>query len=296
LGGPIVWLSAGVLVPVLLSSSVGIVALALWEDPKDIVLGVLSISLAAAAVGSAIVVTVLLGRRARAARLQSDLIANVSHELRTPLAAIRMYAQTLQSGGVAGDAELVRQCVDTIARETEWLDTTIEGLLTWRAAPRDRADLDLVTSPLSSLACEVAERFRRMIPPGDVDFQVRIDTNLPVAHDRSGIASILINLLTNAYKYSGQDKRIVLTAEDRIASVALSVHDNGAGIPRKELGRILEPFHRLGNGAGNVSGVGLGLAIVNHLVRAHSGTLEIESTQGSGSRFTVVLPAGRDEG
>jgi signal transduction histidine kinase len=95
LTGVIVTLAVGVMLPVILSTSVGIVSIALGEKANNLVVGVLVICFAAASIGGAVTATVLLGRKARTARLQSDFLANVSHELRTPLSAIRMYAQTL---------------------------------------------------------------------------------------------------------------------------------------------------------------------------------------------------------
>jgi len=294
---PIVVLATGVLVPVLLSSSVGIIALVMGRSTLDLILGVLSVSLAAAAIGSGIIVTVLLGRRARTARLQSDLLGNVTHELKTPLAAIRMYAQTLQMGLVDENPELSKKCADTITRESEWLDAMIERLLTWRTAAKDRDNLDFVDGAIDRLLEETAARFKRMLPPEDVDFQTRIDTRLPVRHDRGGINSIVINLLTNAYKYTGTKKVISLSAEDYEDHVLITVRDNGIGIPSKELARIFEPFHRVESGKLNAAGAGLGLAIVDFMVNAHAGSFSVNSTPGKGSTFTVNLPAmtGKEE-
>ncbi len=98
LTGVIVTLAVGVILPVILSTSVGIVSIALGERANNLVIGVLVICFAVASIGGAVTATVLLGRKARIARLQADFLANVSHELRTPLSAIRMYAQTLQTG------------------------------------------------------------------------------------------------------------------------------------------------------------------------------------------------------
>lgn len=289
---PIVILSVGVLLPVLMSTSVGIVALALGEGTLDLLFGVLAVSLTSAAIGSGIVVTVLLGRRARTARLQTDLLGNVSHELKTPLAAIRMYGQTLQSGIVDQRPEYVRQCADVIVRETEWLGTLIDQLLTWRTAARDRDNLCFVNAPIADLAAEVAGRFERMIVPGSVKFQVAIDTSLPVPHDRGGISSIILNLLTNASKYSGHTKDIQLQVQDRDGQVEIVVKDNGIGIPEREIGKIFEPFHRVEtHGQPPAAGMGLGLAIVKYMVDAHAGTISVESRVGQGSLFRVLLPA-----
>ncbi len=292
---PIVVLAVGVLVPVLLSTSVGIVALIMGESSADLVLGALTVCFTVAAVGSGVVVTVLLGRRARIARLQSDLLGNVSHELKTPLAAIRMYAQTLQSGVVDGDPEMTRQCVDAIARETEWLGAMIDRLLTWRAAARDRDDMDPEIGSLAVLAQEVAARFARMVQPGETDFQVHIETRLPVVYDRRGMGSVLVNLLTNAHKFTGADKRISLSVRDRDDQVEIRIEDNGVGIPPRELQRIFEPFHRVEpRGGPRHAGTGLGLAIVDFTVKAHGGAMRVESEEGRGSVFTVTLPAAAD--
>ena len=294
---PIVVLAVGVLFPVLLSTSVGIVSLAMSERPADIVLGALTVCFTVAAVASGVIVTVLLGRRARTARLQSDLLGNVSHELKTPLAAIRMYAQTLQSGAVEDQPEMSRQCVDAIVRETEWLGAMIERLLTWRAAARDREDMEPVTGALDELAHEVAARFSRMVQPDETDFRVDIDTSIPVIYDRRGVASVLVNLLTNAHKFTKDERVISLSVKDREESVEIVVEDNGVGIPDKELKRIFEPFHRVDPRSGTrPAGTGLGLAIVDLTVKAHGGVVQVISEEGRGSKFIVTLPGATDVG
>ena len=140
---PIVTLSVGVVLPVLLSTAVGIVAIVAGESSLTLILGILVVSFTAAAIGGAVILYVLLGRRARLARLQSDLLANVTHDLRTPLAAIRVYAQTLQTGLLQSDPARAEECLRTIVRETEWLDAMIDRVISWRAASKDRGLVDL---------------------------------------------------------------------------------------------------------------------------------------------------------
>lgn len=294
LTGAIVTISVGVLVPVLLSTGVGIVALAIGEGSADLVLGVLVLSFAAAAIGSAIIATVLLGRRARIARLQSDLLANVTHELRTPLSAIRLHAQTLEQD--IEDPEKAKRCVQIIIRETGWLEAMIDRVLTWRAAAKDRSAPEIVREPVGDVVEETAERFRRMFDPGEVDLAVDVATSTPVDHDKRSLGSAILNLLVNAYKYTGEDKKITLGARDGEAEVVITVEDNGQGIPKRELGRIFDPFHRADSRLGSKSaGAGLGLAIVRHEVRTHRGKVFVESEEGKGSTFSIHLPVVKEK-
>lgn len=292
LTGIIVTLAVGVLLPVLLSTAVGIVTLALGESTNWVVVGVLVVSFTAAAFGSVVTVTVLLGRRARTARLQADLLANVTHDLRTPLTAIRMYAQTLLSGSLRDDPERTRDSLETIVRETQWLESMIDRVLTWRAASRDRGNLDLEPAPPGPAVEEAIDRFRRMVRTDELSLDLEVESSTPVAHDRDGLGLVVLNLLINAYKYTGDDKHISVRVRDRDQLVVVSVEDNGIGIPRRELPRIFEPFHRVDNRlTSKSSGAGLGLAIVNHIVKAHGGRVEVESSEEQGSRFEVLLPA-----
>jgi signal transduction histidine kinase len=292
----IVTLSVGVMLPVLLSTTVGIVALVTGNSTKELLIGVLMVCFTSASAGGAVVAVVLLGRRARLARLQSDLLANVSHELRTPLAAIRMYAQTLQSGLLEADPEQTRASLATIVRESEWLEATIERVLTWRALAKDRAGVTLRPAPLGPAISDAIERFGRMVTPGEVQLGVDLATDVPVRHDREAVARITLNLLVNAYKYTEADKRIWVALHEVGASAELTVRDNGVGIPEKELDRVFDPFYRVeGRGEQRVAGAGLGLAIVRHLVAAHGGEVGVTSQLGQGSTFTVRLPVAPGE-
>lgn len=293
--GAFVALAVGVLLPVLLSTSVGIVTLVLAESREGIAIGVLIVCFTVAATAGAVSVVVFLGRRARIARQQADLLANVTHDLRTPLASIRMWAQTLQLGRLAGDEERTGRALETILRETEWLEASVDRVLTWRAAAKDRDELELRVEPLAAAVEDAVARFRRMLGPGDAELAVSIDSGAPVSHDPRGVGSIVLNLLVNAFKYSGPDKRIGIALRDSGPWVELSVADNGIGIAPGQVGRIFDPFYRVDSRlGGRSSGAGLGLAIVRHQVLAHRGEVLVESEAGRGSRFIVRLPAAGD--
>ncbi|MDD8026882.1 MAG: HAMP domain-containing sensor histidine kinase [Acidobacteriota bacterium] len=295
--GPIVALSVGVIVPVFLSTSVGILLLVLGKSSISLLSGILVICFTSAAIGAAIVVVILLGRRARIARLQADLLANISHELRTPLAAVRMYAESLLSGLLRDDPARTEESLRSILQQTEWLDAMIDRVLTWRMAARDRDVIEMKTDSLRPAIEEAVLRFSRMTPPAEAGLTVEIETALPVRHDRRAIEAIVLNLLINAYKYTGEDKRIRLSVLDENGDVVIAVRDNGIGIPQSALKKIFDPYYRVDTGLrSKAPGAGLGLAIVRHLVKRHGGKIFVESEPGRGSVFTIRLPAAQEEG
>ena len=291
LTGVIVTLAVGVILPVILSTSVGIVTIALGERTNNLVVGVLVICFAVASIGGAVTATVLLGRKARTARLQADFLANVSHELRTPLSAIRMYAQTLQTGRLDEDPQKIKESLATIVRETEWLETMVDRVLTWRSAAKDRLVIELRVASLTAAVQTALDRFSLLMVPGEVELSVDVSTIAPVAHDPNGIVTVLLNLLVNAYKYSGKDKLIAVRAYDVAGEVVLEVEDNGIGIPSRDRRKIFEPFYRVDDRLrARSSGAGLGLAISKALVLAHGGTIEAHSREAGGTRMIVRLP------
>ena len=296
LSGIIVLIAAGVLLPVMLATAVGIVALVFADDAGSIVTGVLVVSFAVTAAGSALITVVLTGRKARLARRQADFVANVSHEFRTPLSAIRLYTQTLQSGRLADDPAQVDKCLATILRETEWLDVMIDQVLTWRASSRDMLPLKMATRSVAAAVRGAVERFRSLTEPDELALEVELDTRCAVSHDERALQAVVLNLLTNAAKYSGAEKRIAVRARDESGSVVIEVEDNGVGLTPVDARRVFQPFYRAERPDGSqVGGVGLGLAIAKYLVERHDGQIGVESEKGRGATFSVRLPAAEDE-
>lgn len=292
----IVLIAVGVLLPVMLSTAAGIVALVIAEDAGDIVTGVLMISFTVTAAGCALITVVLTSRKARLARRQADFVANVSHEFRTPLSAIRLYTQTLQSGNLESDPGRTAECLATILRETEWLDAMVDRVLTWRASSRDMLPLNKVSRPVSSAVNDALARFRSMVDPETLTLDVSVQTHLPVLHDGSALGAAVLNLLTNAYKYTDEPHRIELNARDDDGQVVIEVRDNGIGLAPAEAKRVFQPFYRARRADGSeTSGAGLGLAITRHLVRRHDGTIDVSSEKDVGSTFTIRLPTAAGE-
>jgi len=292
LSSVIVVIAVGVLLPVLLSTAVGIVALVFARDAGGIVTGVLVICFAIAATGSALITVILASKKARLARLQSDFIASVSHEFRTPLSAIRLYAQTLQSGKLDNDPEQMGRCLATILRETEWLDVMVDRVLTWRASSKDILELSPEPAPVAQAVNGAVERFQSMVDPGGMALDVTIDSHRPVRHDARALNAVVLNLLTNAYKYTGEDKRIHVRVRDADEDVVIAVEDNGMGLTEAEMKHVFQPFYRAHGPDGEErGGVGLGLAIAQYLVDRQKGQMSVDSVKGGGTTFVIRFPA-----
>jgi two-component system phosphate regulon sensor histidine kinase PhoR len=291
LRGVLLLLILGVLVPVVLVSAAGIVALTLLREAGGIVIAVLVVTGALASLGALVAVLVMLSRRFQLARQQVNFLTNVTHELRTPLAAIRLYAQTLELDN-AQDASAREECIAAILRESRRLEHLVNRVLEWRSIVEGKRRYVFAEGPVGPALDEALDSFRAILRAGEVDLKTEIGATTVVKLDRAAMAEAVLNLLVNAHKYSGDDKRIFLGARDVEGGVEITVRDNGIGIPRPEQEKVFEPFHRVDSRLrAQGSGVGLGLAIVGDTVRAHRGRIALSSEPGLGSTFTIFLPA-----
>jgi signal transduction histidine kinase len=231
-----------------------------------------------------------LRRQWRLARLKTDLLAAVSHELRTPLASVRLLVETLLED--ERPEGRTREYLEMIARENLRLSRLIGNFLTFSRLERNLRKFDIrETSPERVVAAAVESAEERLHAP-DCHFEVRVAADLPpVRADEDALVTVLLNLLDNAWKYSPGEKRIALRAASRDGHVVFAVEDNGIGIAPRERKKIFRPFYQVDRSLSRASGgCGLGLSIVDFIVRAHGGSVEVESQPGKGSTFSVVMP------
>jgi signal transduction histidine kinase len=235
-------------------------------------------------------------REIRLSQMKSDFIANISHELKTPLTSIRTFGELLQAGWIS-DPQQVRESGASIESESRRLTQLVDNILDLSQIESRQRLFHFEDTDLGEV---VADALKTLAPPlQQKGFQVvcqQLNARLPpVRLDREAIAQVLTNLIDNAAKYSGQNKRIVLNLEALHGRVAVSVRDYGIGIPFTEKERIFERFHRANTGfLHDVRGSGIGLSIVKHIVEAHGGRVSVESTPGEGSVFTVSFPNADD--
>ncbi len=245
-----------------------------------------------------------LNRRISLHELSNDALAVVSHEMKTPLASTRLLIETLLQRRYRGGEAAADEYLQLIAHENTRLERMIEGfqMLSRLERPRDgRPRLTLETVRAGEIVELARERLRPRLEAAGCDFRVEVDPAAPSFRaDRDALAAVLVNLLDNALKYSGDEKRIVLRARGENGKVIFEVSDNGEGIDPEEQGRIFERFYQSDRRLSRThEGCGLGLSIVRSVVKAHGGTVSVASTPGVGSTFTVRLPVEermKDEG
>ncbi|MBI2205855.1 MAG: two-component sensor histidine kinase [Candidatus Rokubacteria bacterium] len=233
----------------------------------------------------------LTRRETEMARLKSDFVANVSHDLKTPLSVIRMFGETLEMGRVTSEAQR-QEYYRVITRESERLSRLIDNVLDFSRIEGGRRRYDMAPAAIEPLVRETLDAFA--IPLEQHGFKVDVDVppDLPqIRMDADAVGQALANLVDNAIKYSGERRALRVAAVRRDGGVALSVEDDGLGIPRDEQARIFEKFYRVGRSeTQGRRGSGVGLALVHHVVEAHGGRVTVDSEPGRGSRFTLWLP------
>ncbi len=221
--------------------------------------------------------------------LRQQLVADVAHELRTPLVNIRGYLEAIEDGIVSADEATLR----TLREEAAQLNVLVDDLQ--ELAQAEAGEVRLTRVPV--LPRELIERATEAARPRAVEREVLLigeaAPNLPpVAVDLQRIGQVLQNLLTNALRHTPAGGRVTISAALVDGRVALAVTDTGSGIAVDDLPRIFERFYRADSSRARATGgSGLGLTIARRLAEAHGGSIEVESTIGVGSRFTVLLPA-----
>ena len=227
----------------------------------------------------------------RLERVRKDFVANVSHELRTPLTAIRGYAETLLDGAL-DDPDNRRRFVEIIQSHAIRLNNIASDLLTLSELESGRAPvapgkLNVIATLEAAMRTVESEAAMRRVRLGWGTVE-----DLEVMGNRIKLEQAFVNLLDNAVKFNRQDGEVWVEA--RRASerkVAVTIADDGIGIPSADLPRIFERFYRVDKARSRaVGGTGLGLSIVKHVIEQMEGTVSVESQLGKGSRFTVLLP------
>ena len=283
-----------IIIPTGLLLTMGILLMFLGDANLNLVFGILIVSFVLVVVTGVVLVLVFVRRQANLSELQADFVSKVSHELRTPLTAIRLFAETIERS--RDDKETVDRCVTLLIQECEKLTSRIERLLDWGRMEAGRKLYELKPEKVKNVVDAAVDAFSPL-RHGNLEFSCEVAPDLPqVSVDRDALVDAIVNLLSNAYKYGGDPPVVKVVAEKlEDDEVCIAVSDNGAGIAAAEQRRIFDKFYRIDDRLSRArEGSGLGLAIVKHIVRAHSGRVELDSELGKGSTFKIILPAARE--
>ena len=236
-----------------------------------------------------------LRRHLTLARQKTDFVSNVSHELKTPLTSIRMFSELLAEGRVT-DAARQQQYLQIITAEAGRLTRLINNVLDFSRLDRGEKKYHFAPCDLASVVSETVATYRPHLEPAGFTLALEVPpTPAFVNGDRDALAQVLVNLLSNAEKYSGQRKEIRVEVRPSAKSpgnLEVRVLDRGLGVPAGARERIFEQFYRAHDSlSSGIQGSGLGLTLARQIARAHGGDVTCEPRDDGGSCFVLRVPS-----
>jgi signal transduction histidine kinase len=230
-----------------------------------------------------------LARLQKAVGEMKQFTASISHELRTPLAVLRGEAEIALME--ASSPQQYRRVLASQLEEFEKLSRMINQLLTLARAESGEVSISHEEVDISNMARSLAEQLEPVAASKDVTLSCTCEPNVVLTGDSSWIERIILNLTDNAIKFTRPGGHVWITVKKNTSDAVFEIVDDGIGIAAEGIPRIFERFYRADPSRANrAEGVGLGLSLVKWAVDQHKGSIEVESTPGSGSRFTVKIP------
>lgn len=234
----------------------------------------------------------------KAERMQIDFVSNVSHELKTPLASVRGYAETLMDGSV-DEKETELEFLSIIVAEADRMDRLVKELLYLASVDVNEPAAEPEESDLPSLIKMSIKKLEKLAGEKSLTVNQMFSDALSIGieMDRDRIEQVIVNILSNAIKYTDEKGRVDVDIISGQNCVQIVISDNGVGIPEKDLPRVFERFFRVDKSrTGKMGGTGLGLAISKQIVDSHGGAMSIESKFGRGTTVSVSLPMSKNRG
>ncbi len=229
-------------------------------------------------------------REMRTARLKSDFVSFITHELKTPLTAIRTLAETMLAGRIE-DEEENRLCIQMIGTETERLAKLVDQVLEYSRIERREKEFRFTSCDMEDVVREAVRIFEEhnRFDPREIEINSAQHIS-KIKVDRTAMVELLLNLLSNAAKYSSREKKIAVNLRESIDDICVEVVDRGMGIRKRDQKRIFDKFFRADDYlTREIEGTGLGLTFARYIAKVHNGDIKVLSQVASGSTFTLLL-------
>lgn len=245
-------------------------------------------------IGGIIIVFQDITQQHKLDNMRKEFVANVSHELKTPITTIKSYTETLMEYENL-DEELSYKFLSVIDKECDRMARIVRDLL-------QLSNLDYNKTKWNKVECKVDKLIEDVCLKLDLAFKeknhkliIDMEENLPnIIVDIDGIEQVILNVLSNAIKYTPDNGEIIVSARRNDDKIVIKVKDNGIGIPKEDINRIFERFYRVDKGRSReLGGTGLGLSIARQIVQAHNGEITLESEYNVGTEVSIALPIGK---
>ncbi len=225
--------------------------------------------------------------------VRQDFVANVSHELKTPITSIKGFTETLL-GGAINDKKEATHFLNIIKKQSDRLNSIIDDLLSLSEIEQqsEKREIFFEFSSISNILCNAIELCENTAKKKTVNLKCICDKNVEVKINAPLLEQAIVNLIDNAIKYSYEKSDVIIkTMVNNKKELEIKVVDKGIGIEEKHLSRLFERFYRTDKARSRkLGGTGLGLSIVKHIVNVHNGRIDVKSTLGKGSTFTLYIP------
>lgn len=223
-------------------------------------------------------------------KMKTDFVSSVTHELRTPITSIKGFTKTMLMNNSLSDGHK-KEFLEIIFKESTRLENLIEDVLSIAKIEAGKVSYNFENISIAVIIEHVYNIFKMQAAKKDIVLTCDIENNLPkISADQDAIHQIAINFIGNALKFTSQGGNIKVNLYSENNMVALSIEDDGLGIPIKDQKNIFKKFYRVRRPGTEIPGTGLGLSIVQEIVSAHNGIITMESEENKGTRFTVNFP------
>lgn len=233
-----------------------------------------------------------LRKAERLNRLKSDLINNMTHELKTPISTIGLAGEALLDEEMSADPENLKYYVQLIRSENKRLGLLVENVL--RAAMLDQGEIELYRQPVNfhDLVKDVLRNQAIHIKKQSGSTTTQLEATSPVVEgDLTHLTNVVFNLVDNAVKYGGDQPHLRVRSWNEAGTLHVAFEDKGIGIEKEHLGKVFDKLYRVPTGnVHDVKGFGLGLSYVKAVMQQHGAEIDVVSTVGEGSTFTLVFP------